>query len=388
MLAITGGGSGAISTLLGRPGASSTVLEAVVPYAEASLRRWVGGGFDSACSEATARAMAIAAHERARQLEGGGDERYDDLPGGAGGELFGVGCTAGLASDRPKRGDHRVHVAVQTRRVTAAYSLTLAKGRRSRAEEEAAAASLVLHAIGATLGLVADSFEPGEGDRLEQRSKQASPVWEDMLYGGGQTALVDPSVDRNAFTVQPSYDRVLFPGAFAPPHAGHRAMAEVAQRRLGRRVTLELSLTNVDKPPIDYLALDDRLAAVPRVFGGGAFSGGMEVWLTRLPTFQQKSRNFRGATFVVGADTAVRIGDPRYYGGDQPARDAAVDEIAAARCRFLVFGRVAGERFQTLDDLPLPPALRELCDGVPESEFREDLSSTAIRRGGPAGASP
>src|SRR5688500_5832183 len=66
VIAVTGGGSGALAALLQTPGASRSVLEAVVPYSFTALVDWIGGQPDQACSEATARAMAMAAFERAR----------------------------------------------------------------------------------------------------------------------------------------------------------------------------------------------------------------------------------------------------------------------------------------------------------------------------------
>src|SRR5262245_24531136 len=66
VIALTGGGSGAIGLLLQTPGASRSVLEAIVPYALPALADWLGGVPDQACSAPTARAMAMAAFERAR----------------------------------------------------------------------------------------------------------------------------------------------------------------------------------------------------------------------------------------------------------------------------------------------------------------------------------
>ena len=106
----------------------------------------------------------------------------------------------------------------------------------------------------------------------------------------------------------------------------------------------------------------------------------MPLWFTRAPTFVAKSSIFPGATFVVGADTIDRIAHPRYYRGDPQARDAAIESIAAAGCRFLVFGRKAEDRFETLDDLSLPERLREICGAVTEEDFRADISSTALRQ--------
>jgi hypothetical protein len=167
--------------------------------------------------------------------------------------------------------------------------------------------------------------------------------------------------------------RVLYPGAFNPLHDGHRAIAAYARRHLDAPVAFELCAANVDKPRLNYLALQQRLAQ---------FETGTTVWLTNLPTFRQKARYFPGVTFLVGADTIARIGELRYYGSDALRFQRAMHEIADLGCRFLVFGRKIGERFTTLENLALPPALARLCDGVPAQAFRVDASSTALRRSG------
>src|SRR5947207_4920383 len=108
-MSVTGGGSGAIVALLQVPGASAVMLEAVVPYAATALHHWLGGAPDHYCSERTARAMAMASFQRARELS-----EADPFV------LRGIGATASLASTRPKRGPHRVHVACQSADTTAA----------------------------------------------------------------------------------------------------------------------------------------------------------------------------------------------------------------------------------------------------------------------------
>jgi hypothetical protein len=112
----------------------------------------------------------------------------------------------------------------------------------------------------------------------------------------------------------------------------------------------------------------------------GQFSPDQPVWLTRAPTFLVKSQLFPGATFIVGADTAVRIADPRYYGNDLVARDAAIDAIGRRGCRFLVFGRLMTGSFRLLSQLEMPPRLLELCTEIPEARYRVDVSSTELRR--------
>ena len=124
VLAISGGGRGAISALTGVPGASRTVIEAVVPYSTEALAEWLGGRPDQCCAAETARRMAMAGLLRACRLG------QPPTP------LAGVACTASLATDRPKRGSHRAHVAIQTTSFTATRSLVLEKGLRDRPKEE------------------------------------------------------------------------------------------------------------------------------------------------------------------------------------------------------------------------------------------------------------
>src|SRR5262245_45817283 len=106
VIAATGGGARAISVLLAVPGASRSVLEAIVPYSSAALVEWLHGAPEQFCSSHTARQMAMAAYRRAERLRSAEDDAT--FP------VVGLGCTASLASDRPKRGPHRVHVAAQT----------------------------------------------------------------------------------------------------------------------------------------------------------------------------------------------------------------------------------------------------------------------------------
>ena len=148
-------------------------------------------------------------------------------------------------------------------------------------------------------------------------------------------------------------------------------MAEFAAERFGLPVCYEISIANVDKPPLDFLELDDRLQQFQDE----------PVLLTRAPTFAGKAALVPGATFIVGADTIARIGQRRYY-ASALEQAAAIDTLAEHGCRFLVFGRKSDEQFLTVEEIELPSPLRSLCDQVPESDFRADMSSTQLRARG------
>jgi nicotinamide mononucleotide (NMN) deamidase PncC len=351
------GGSRAVAELLEVPGGSKTLLEAVVPYSEGALTAWLGSRPEQACSSRTVRAMAVVAFGRA--ICHGAHEQT----------AAGVSCTAGLATDRPKRGAHRAHVAAQTLDNTRHWSLELEKGVRSRREEERIVSRMVLNAVAEACGLEA-RLELPLLDREQVVTEQitAPSSWQELFLGRVDVASVGKEVEGPY-----SPPRAVFSGAFDPLHVGHRRMAEFARELLGLRVDPELSILNVDKPALDFLEIGRRLAQFPPE---------QPVWLTRAATFDDKSRLFPGATFVVGVDTLQRIADPRYYANDSAAMLRALERIVGRGCRFLVFGRVLGSSFIRLADLDLPEVLRRACREVSPEEFREDVSSTALRNEG------
>ncbi len=352
VLVASGGGSRAIADLLEVPGASRTLLEAAVPYSAAALTAWLGATPEEFCSAATARAMGMAAFQRAR--------RYGESTA----SIAGVACTASLVSDRPKRGAHRIHAALQSAALTATWSLTLQKERRSRTEEERLAGRLVLDVIAEACGISQRlELDLLEGEQVEQSRTVAPPAWQELICGKSERVCLRPAGEPI---------RIVFPGAFNPLHAGHRRMAEIAGHLLRGPVAVEISVLNVDKPPLDYTEIERRLAQFPP---------GQTVCLTRAATFEAKSRLFPGATFVVGTDTMQRIADPQYSGGTATAWRQAIERIAGQGCRFLVFGRATNGRFVGLSDLDLPEPLAPLCREVPPDVFRDDVSSTTMRHG-------
>lgn len=166
----------------------------------------------------------------------------------------------------------------------------------------------------------------------------------------------------------------VLPGAFNPVHDGHRQLRTAAVEFLGCPVLFELSIHNVDKPPLHALEVRQR---VSRIADG-------PVLLTSAPLFADKARLFPGAWFVVGFDTAERILDPKYYAQDLCRRDQFLQDLLGDQVKFLVAGRVTGSQgaddFRTREQLAVDRQFRDMFVELPESCFRLDLSSTAIRR--------
>ena len=356
VLAITGGGTAAIARLLGVPGGSRSVLEAVVPYANAALTEWLSREPDSFCSADTALMMAAVAWRRAARLAGKGQD------------VIGVACTASLVSDTPKRGTHRCWVATQSANETRLAHLELQKGARSRAEEESVAADLVLATLFESAGLEVAPLPLLTGEVVvhhvtkppplirEVWSGERSHVW--SLAGGEITGHI---------TERPVG---LIPGSFNPVHDGHRELHRVSQEILGGPVAFELAIVNADKPSLDFHSIDQRRAQFDVAL----------LAVTRAPLFVDKARLFPDTTFVVGYDTAVRLIDPRFYGHSAQQMHAALDELRRLGARFLVAGRLTNAGFLMFDSLTVPSGYDDLFESIPESRFRADISSTGLRR--------
>jgi len=304
VVAVTGGGSQVISDNLRKGGASSWFLEGLVPYNQNSLVDFLGHTPEKFASEITARQMAMQAFKRAIEL---------DAPVYS---AVGIGCTASLGRiDGEREGrSHKAFIAIQTAKSTEIIEWNFYV-KRSREQEEALVAQLIDIHIKEIREDKIYSF-PSELSKEEIddfKNKYDADTYNVsrllLQHQNKRDYILVGDGDTNRFLETNS---VIFPGSFNPIHEGHAAIVNAAAKKIGKRVYLEISLTNVDKPPLDFIDISDRIARI-YLYPDAVFQENLAgIIVSNTPKFYDKIWQYPTASYIAGTDTINRIFDTKY----------------------------------------------------------------------------
>ena len=299
------------------------------------------------CGLQTTVNMAVTAFNRAKKLAPSVDPS----------NLLGVAVTATLSTTYEKLGSHRFFVCIHGLDATHVISSYLTKGKRTRSSEE----ELVTECLESLIGIVCgvNNELPKLTQKIEYEVFSSKPEWHALE--SGKESLVHSALEPS---------KLIFPGAFNPMHKGHKRIQKIAEERTRMPATFEISIGNVEKTLLSYFEIHKVL---------DQFKPDDRWALTNAPTFADKARIFKDSTFILGIDTLIRMFDEKFY-GDQKQMLESIDLFNANDVNFIVFGRKIGDIYKTLDQVSIPTSIVDRFQGIPESEFRLDISSREIKK--------
>ncbi len=341
-------------------GSSQTVLEACDRYAKASLTSLLSFTPSRFSSTEVAKALAQKAFSRAHELAK--LENLSNKPS------LGLACTASIVTSKQKQGQHNCYVAISDNLGVVFYELVLQKGMRNRDAEEELVSLLILKALTEYCALEPPSLPLMPAEEVKIHFEPSKTL---KNFAEQKNSHLKVSIGGALTPISKVENTAILSGSFNPLHKGHLELAKVAQKQLGKPVDFELPIINAEKADIDLVETLKRTRQ---------FLGKANLYLTQAPLFSDKTTIFPKSTFIVGADTAIRLIETRFYQDSEEQMLASFEILRQAGCCFMVAGRLVKGQFIGLRDINVPKNLKDLFRELPENNFRLDISSGEIRK--------
>jgi nicotinamide mononucleotide (NMN) deamidase PncC len=346
----TGAGAGVQQALWSVPGSSSYLSGASFPYAQEETEELLGFKPEHFCDEATAVDLASAAYMKAYRWGGN--------------KPVGLGITASVASEKEHRGDHRFFMCIITDERVWTKKVTLAKGVGARVRQNDGALC-----DDAGLMMLLDATNTAVWPTEVADYKDATELARSRFFA---RPFFTSDGKRHA-QVENAKDYALMPGSFNPPHEGHLGLADSFRRKHGKNVLFEIGTKPPHKAPPTVQELLKRAKLL---------RGRDVLFTTDIPMYLEKAKAFPGVPLLMGADTLLRILDPKW--GVNPS--TLIRELRKLQTKLYVAERLVDGKpvdcddiVDQLDDIFSDEEMDMAYWVIQDIEGRWDVSSTELR---------
>jgi len=317
-VAISGGGQSFIADYCKISGASKTIVGCIVPYDRTIFDNFIGTKIDEYSSPLAARKLALASYQQCR------------IAGIDIDKSIGIGAASSIAFDGERVGRlHKVNIAIHISYFTVCLKITIPYGVMTRVEEDLYISDRILYLLNKVVDSMSGDDYIWEYNYVDDKGMTGELK---IAHAGKLYSLVKGEIGYYSNISISNIERIaVFGGSFNPYHEGHRKIKELSEKILNYPVLLELSIKNADKGTIDLIDIKNRLDSIA---DNTYIITNASLVIDKINIIKKHNPKCE-ITFVMGADTFIRVFDDKY--------GIPVDDLeyffTRKNVKFLVFGR-------------------------------------------------